>query len=311
MAAAFRVSRRCSAGGWRRCASVGAGPGRGSGAQGGWSRGLVRACGVAALAGGAIGAVYVFRVRQRAEECRRLWQQKKEAIDKDVRNAEGAPLSALVPRGLWLAFIFLPVGLTAVPAFYFDSLRDWWYRYLRLTLELSGAAFQKWGQWAATRPDIFPREMCECLAGLHAGVRAHAWEHTEAVLKEAFRVANLEEVFEEIHRTPLGSGSIAQVYKARFRGEEEFVAIKVRHPRVEDMLLLDFQLLNAFARAVDRIPMVQWMGITSTLSQFGHTLGAQVRLDFEAINLQRFQANFVACPQVLPGSNISIFPSSS
>ena len=93
--------------------------------------------------------------------------------------------------------------------------------------------------------------------------------------------------------------SIAQVYKAKFRGEDEYVAIKVRHPQVEERLLLDFQLLNGFANALDHVPLVQWMGLKSTLTQFGHTLGAQVRLDFEAINLQRFHANFRACPQIM------------
>jgi len=107
--------------------------------------------------------------------------------------------------------MFLPVALAALPAWYCENWRMSWYILLRRTLERSGAAFQKWGQWAATRPDIFPREMCEVLAGLHAAVPAHAWEHTERVLLTAFGAARIEEVFVEIDRTPLGSGSIAQV----------------------------------------------------------------------------------------------------
>ena len=35
-------------------------------------------------------------------------------------------------------------------------------------------------------------------------------------------------MFAEIEKVPLGSGSIAQVYKARFIGEDDYVAIKVR-----------------------------------------------------------------------------------
>ena len=160
----------------------------------GATRAVLRGLGGLVLVGGITGGVYVYRVRQQADQFRVLWQEKHDAIDKQVKNTDGASLVELVPRGLWLFLLFLPVGLTALPAFYFESLRDWWYKMLRSTLEMSGAAFQKWGQWAATRPDIFPREMCECLAGLHAGVRAHAWEHTEEVLKKAFHTSDLSEV---------------------------------------------------------------------------------------------------------------------
>ncbi len=32
-----------------------------------------------------------------------------------VKHAEGASIGELVPRGIWLVFLFLPVGLTALP----------------------------------------------------------------------------------------------------------------------------------------------------------------------------------------------------
>jgi hypothetical protein len=36
---------------------------------------------------------------------------------------------------------------------------------------------------------------------------------------------------------------------------------------VEERLLLDFQLLNSFANALDYLPFIQWMGLKSTLTQ--------------------------------------------
>ena len=41
---------------------------------------------------------------------------------------------------------------------------------LRKTLEAAGAFFIKWGQWAATRHDIFPPDMCEELSLLQTQV---------------------------------------------------------------------------------------------------------------------------------------------
>ncbi len=37
----------------------------------------------------------------------------------------------------------------------------------RATLESAGPAFIKWGQWAATRHDLFPPDFCTALEQLH------------------------------------------------------------------------------------------------------------------------------------------------
>ena len=42
-----------------------------------------------------------------------------------------------------------------------------WMARLRGTLEAAGPAFIKWGQWAATRHDLFPPDMCSELEKLH------------------------------------------------------------------------------------------------------------------------------------------------
>jgi hypothetical protein len=58
----------------------------------------------------------------------------------------------------------------------------------------AGAAFIKWGQWAATRPDIFPRDVCLGLYSLHDAVPPHAWAHTEAALCRTYGVGAVTEV---------------------------------------------------------------------------------------------------------------------
>ena len=40
----------------------------------------------------------------------------------------------------------------------------------RRALEAAGPAFIKWGQWAATRHDMFPPDMCTELEHLHTQV---------------------------------------------------------------------------------------------------------------------------------------------
>ncbi len=126
----------------------------------------------------------------------------------------------------------------------------------------------------------------------------HAWKHTEEAIKKMYGVDRIEDVFEVCDQKPIGSGSIAQVYKAKFVGADGWYAVKVRHPGVEKQLLTDFALLKWFGDIIDSVESLRWMGLKESLVQFEHTLGVQVRLDFEAANLDLFNANFKACPHV-------------
>jgi aarF domain-containing kinase len=74
-------------------------------------------------------------------------------------------------------------------------------------------AFIKWGQWAATRPDLFPGDLCAELARLHTGAPRHGFGHTRAAVEGAFR-RPLAELFDEFDAAPVASGSIAQVHRA-------------------------------------------------------------------------------------------------
>jgi aarF domain-containing kinase len=55
----------------------------------------------------------------------------------------------------------------------------------RRTLELAGPAFMKWGQWASTRADIFPPDMCNELAKLQSSAPAHSYRRTTAIVESA------------------------------------------------------------------------------------------------------------------------------
>jgi len=112
------------------------------------------------------------------------------------------------------------------------------------------AALTKWGQWAATRPDLVPPSVCEALSVLHAHAPAHAAAISRAEV-EAATGASIEDYFDAWEDEPLASGSIGQVHLARrtdsassvmrdsflpqvhlARLNGSAVAVKVRHPRV-------------------------------------------------------------------------------
>ena len=129
-------------------------------------------------------------------------------------------------RFLQLAAIFVPV-LATVPVVWIgrrhadrDNERSgtlWWYNFLVGAMELAGPAFIKLGQWAASRSDIFPSEMCETMSKLHSHAPAHSMRATRKTVEAAFDGRPFHEIFEEFDETPLGVGAIAQVYKAKLK----------------------------------------------------------------------------------------------
>ncbi|KAK8036248.1 ABC1 family protein [Apiospora rasikravindrae] len=240
-------------------------------------------------------------------------------------------------RFLQLVAIFVPV-IIAVPAIWVGSRqpdRDnersgtlWWYEFLVQAMEWSGPAFIKLGQWAASRTDIFPDEMCTIMSKLHSNAPAHHMHNTRRIIEDAFDGRPFEEIFEEFDEKPLGVGAIAQVYKAKLKAnlaapadtdvvEKEakirqkvrknvdtvlkstprrvpstYVAIKVLHPRVERTVRRDLRIMGFFASALNMIPTIEWLSLPDEVVQFGEMMKLQLDLRIEAANLAKFRRNF-------------------
>ncbi|GAB4817539.1 hypothetical protein N2152v2_004585 [Parachlorella kessleri] len=158
-----------------------------------------------------------------------------------------------------------------------------------------GAAFIKWGQWAATREDVFPEDLCRALCELHDRAPQHTYLHTRLEVLRAFG-RPIEALFESFEPLPLASGSIAQVHRAVLRvgGLPCQVAVKVRHPGVARQIWQDFQLLRPLAALTSTIPSLRGLQLKDSVAQFSHTMTAQTDLRVEAAHLQRFAANFDA-----------------
>lgn len=100
-------------------------------------------------------------------------------------------------------------------------------------LVASGPVFIKIGQWITQRPDVFPQAFIKQLESLQRDAPQHSFEET------LHQLGSID--FDRFDKVPIASGSIAQVYRARYLGTE--VVVKVRHPDImarvnEDLLLL-------------------------------------------------------------------------
>ena len=155
----------------------------------------------------------------------------------------------------------------------------------RRTLEKAGPAFIKWGQWAATRHDLFPPDLCSELERLHTQAPSHSLPFTEAAIESAFGFG-VPDLFSWLEPEPLASGSIGQVHRAALAGagarltglpEGSVVAVKVRHPGVSAAIERDFQLMAAAARLAAALPALGGERLEESLKQFAAPLREQVR----------------------------------
>ncbi|KAL2178215.1 ABC1 family-domain-containing protein [Thermothelomyces heterothallicus CBS 202.75] len=240
-------------------------------------------------------------------------------------------------RFLQLVVIFVPVILT-VPAIWIggrvperDNERTgtlWWYGFLVQAMEWAGPAFIKLGQWAASRSDIFPNELCDIMSKLHANAPAHSFHATKRIVEDAFGGRQFDDIFDEFERTPIGVGAIAQVYKAKLKPDlavpgdvdvpkdpddlrhsvrrnvetvlkskpkrvpSSYVAVKVQHPRVERTVRRDLRIMRFFASVLNAIPTMEWLSLPDEVDQFGEMMKLQLDMRIEAANLSRFRKNF-------------------
>ncbi|XP_019400231.1 PREDICTED: uncharacterized aarF domain-containing protein kinase 2 isoform X1 [Crocodylus porosus] len=88
-----------------------------------------------------------------------------------------------------------------------------WLQLLLKATESSGPTFIKLGQWASTRRDLFSEEFCTKFSKLHVKASPHPWGHTKQALQRAFG-ENWKKVLKFKSKEPIGSGCVAQVYKA-------------------------------------------------------------------------------------------------
>jgi len=184
------------------------------------------------------------------------------------------------------------------------------------------------GQWAASRSDIFPTEMCSIMSDLHSNAPAHSLSDTKKTIVKAFDGRPFETIFEEFQEKPLGVGAIAQVYKAKLKPDltvpgdpdlaeparnirqrvrknvdvlikstpsrvpSTYVAIKVLHPKVERMVRRDLRIMGFFASVLNAIPTIEWLSLPDEVEQFGEMMRLQLDLRIESANLLLFRKHF-------------------
>ncbi|CAI8583801.1 unnamed protein product [Vicia faba] len=96
------------------------------------------------------------------------------------------------------------------------------------------------------KPDLAPAAWVKRLVTLCDQAPATSFHTVKLVLENELGLG-IDEVFDRFDVEPLGSASIAQVHRARLKGDKSDVVVKVQHPGVQDLMMTDIRNLQAFA----------------------------------------------------------------
>jgi len=210
----------------------------------------------------------------------------------------------LFSRCLYLTLLFTPVtclfllsSLTGSEDIYKLSLKT-----LNTTICYSGCGVQKFCQWMSMRPDKFHPDLVEVAQKFKEDCPPHSFAITKSIFKDNFD-KDLDDIFEWFDETPLASGTMAQVYRAKLREEyvtgpdvDREVAVKVRHKSVVETSYTDPELLFKFCELTFAL-------IAAILpfdrTEFSRSLRRQIDFRTEGYNMVKFKKNFEDDPNVI------------
>jgi predicted unusual protein kinase regulating ubiquinone biosynthesis (AarF/ABC1/UbiB family) len=218
-------------------------------------------------------------------------------------------------RTLYLLLRLLPFALSFVrdrrrwlvggaPARRSDAFHRRRAERLARTVPRLGPTFVKIGQVFSARPDVVPEPYLGALSSLTDQVPCVPFAEIEAEIVSAYG-ASVDEVFEAFDREPLAAGSLGQVYRARWRGED--VVLKVLRPGVEAVVAHDVRFVRRALGWVERFwSHPQLRGVRVALDEFERRIGDEMDFTKEAAYAraigERFQRNpRVVVPRVIEG----------
>ncbi|MFB9391619.1 ABC1 kinase family protein [Streptomyces coeruleoprunus] len=124
-------------------------------------------------------------------------------------------------------------------------------RDLRHALESLGPFYVKVGQMLATRPDIVTPEMIRELEKLQDEASPAPFRHFEPVLREELGPGWAQQFRDIDVDRPLGTASLAQVYRAVLPSGRP-VAVKIQRPGVRETVAADMKLMGSLSRFAAR-----------------------------------------------------------
>ena len=158
---------------------------------------------------------------------------------------------------------------------------------LRCLLEELGPMFVKMGQILANRSEILPQPFCDELRRLRTDVEPVPFAVVHDCLVAEYG-CDLNEIFAEIDRKPLGSASLAQVHRARLVSGED-VAIKIQRPGAQQVMAQDIDIMRSIVDIVSHfVKTDQFVDLKGVVEELWQSFREETNFLMEARNLEDF-----------------------
>lgn len=191
----------------------------------------------------------------------------------------------LPTRKRWLAFLKKQLPPSAE-----EVKKDFPVR-LRLALERLGATYIKLGQMMSLRPDVVGEEIADELRKLQDSVPPFPFAEAKKIIEREFGKP-IKKLFKSIEQKPVGSASLAVVYKAILPNEKA-VAVKVLRPGIESLIWEDVLLLKFAAALIENhVPAAKPYHPVKIIDEFADWTIKELDLLNEAVNIEHFRELF-------------------
>jgi ubiquinone biosynthesis protein len=167
-----------------------------------------------------------------------------------------------------------------------------WQR-LRMACEEMGPTFIKMAQVLSTRPDLLPEPLIDEFTHLRDQVKPETWEVIQEVLMDEWGPDWIC-LFDAFCEQPMGSGSIAQVHRARLKEDGREVAVKIQRPGIEVRIRSDLEILSWLSKELhQRVETVRPWHFPEMVDVLKKSIRLELDFSQEAGNAQLFNARKV------------------
>lgn len=172
-----------------------------------------------------------------------------------------------------------------------------------LAVDLGGLMI-KLGQFMSSRLDVLPPEITRELEGLQDEVPAVPFADIRALVEAELGVP-LETAYASVDTEPLAAASLGQVHRAVLSDQDaelsglHRVIIKVQRPGIANIVDVDLRALERVAGWLNRVSLINRRAdVPALMREFSVTCLEEIDYLNEAVNSERFAANFADNPRV-------------
>ena len=170
-------------------------------------------------------------------------------------------------------------------------------RMINLCLGLRGF-YLKTGQFLGTRHDFMPPQYTQKLSRLHDNVPPLPAEKIKDIIESELK-GPLDKYFTEIDlEHPIGSASVAQVHRGKWKSTGERVAVKVQYPNAEALMKSDLRNLRMLAEFLQRTELK--FDILSSIKELQRNIHHEFDFINEAKNMETMRESLKSVvPEVI------------